>query len=114
MSVNIQAEILINRPKSEVAAFAMDSDNDPQWISGIIESKRPTGLPMEEGAQVERVAKFLGRRIEYTNEVVEYDPNGTLVMRSISGPFPMMIKYQFQAAISCQLSVASRHGLVTE
>ena len=42
------------------------------------------------------VARFLGRRLEYTYEIVEHDPGRRLVMRTAEGPFPMETTYTFQ------------------
>lgn len=39
------------------------------------------------------MAGFLGRRIEYVNEVTAYDPPRTLDMRSVVASFPMRITY---------------------
>lgn len=38
----------------------------------------------------------MGKRIEYVLEVVDYDPNARLAMRSIKGPFPMKVDYEFE------------------
>lgn len=38
-------------------------------------------------------ARFLGRRLEYVYEFLEYVPRGTLVMRTVQGPFPMQTVY---------------------
>ena len=96
--MNVQVETVIHRSRSDVAGFAMDAGNDPVWIGGITQSRTLTEQPMGKGTQVERVAKFLGRRIEYVNEVVEYNPESELLMRSIKGPFPMTVRYQFEDA----------------
>ncbi len=96
MSIDVNAETLIDRPKEDVARFAMNAENDPIWIGGISEANVLTDPPMAKGTQVERLARFLGRRILYVNEVVEYDPGALLIMRSIKGPFPMTITYQFE------------------
>ncbi len=98
MAIDVSAETDIERPRGEVAAFAMDAGTDPIWISGVIEAKLLTEPPLARGAQVSRVATFLGRRIEYVNEVVEYDPQACMVMRSIKGPFPMTLTYTFEDA----------------
>ena len=96
MSIDVTAETVIGRPRGEVAGYAMEPDNDPTWIGGIVEAQRLTEGPIGEGTRVARVAKFLGKRIKYVNEVVEYDAQGLLVMRSVSGPFPMQIRYEFE------------------
>jgi hypothetical protein len=44
------------------------------------------------------VARFLGRRLEYTYEVVELLPGRRLVMRTDQGPFAMETTYEWQDA----------------
>ena len=94
MGVDISAEIFINNPRDEVAAFASDPDNDPTWIGGIVEAKTLTDPPFGVGTKVARVASFLGRKMHYAPEVVEYEPNA-LVAMSTDQPFPMTIRYEF-------------------
>ena len=98
MPVDVTAEITVHRPQDEVAAYAMDPVNDPIWVSGITEARMLTEPPVSRGTQVERVASFLGRRIEYVLEVEEHDPVSLLVMRSVKGPFPMRVTYAFEGA----------------
>jgi Polyketide cyclase / dehydrase and lipid transport len=44
------------------------------------------------------VARFLGRRLAYTYELVELVPGERLVMRTAQGPFPMETTYTWQPA----------------
>ena len=97
MGIDVQREIVISRTKSEVAGYAINPDNDPVWIGGIVEAEMVTSPPLSKGTKVRRVAKFLGRRMEYTPEVTEYVPDELLVMRADS-PFDMTISYQFEGA----------------
>jgi hypothetical protein len=48
------------------------------------------------GSQIARVASFLGKRMEYVNEVVELEPGRRLEMRSVKAPFPMVVTYAFE------------------
>ena len=98
MAIDVTAQTVIARSREEVASYAIDPDNDPVWISGITEAKTLAGEPPATGARVARVAKFLGRRIEYVLEVSEYLPESRLVMRSVKAPFPMEVTYEFEAA----------------
>ena len=98
MAIDVKAEVVISRPRNEVATYAINPENDPIWITGITEAKMLTQPPLGEGTKVERVAKFLGKRIEYVLEVVEYDPKALVVLRSVKGPFPMRVTYEFEEA----------------
>ena len=91
--VNVQTEILINRPRAEVAAYAANPDNAPKWYVNIHKSQRLTDGPTGTGSRVAFTAKFLGRELNYTYEFVEYVPGEKLVMRTAQGPFPMQTTY---------------------
>ena len=95
MSIDITIEKTIGRPAEEVARFAMDPANDTAWIGGISEARIVTDGPLAPGSRVARVASFLGKRIEYVNEIDELSPGEGLVMHSVAGPFPMRITYEF-------------------
>jgi uncharacterized membrane protein len=94
VSTDVAVEQRIERPREEVAAYAADWENDKDWI-GALDDVR---LVQEEPLQVARVAGFLGKRIEYVNEVVEHEPGRRLVMRSVKAPFPMTVTYEFEDA----------------
>ncbi len=109
MSLNVTAEVVINRSREDVAGFATDPANDTAWIGGIVEAELLTEPPVRVGTKVRRVAKFLGRRMEYTPEVIEYEPNSRLVMRTDS-PFDMMIAYEFEDATAGTLARINIQG----
>jgi hypothetical protein len=98
MRTDVTAETVIRRARGDVASYVTDWRNDPLWIGGISEARLVTLEPFRVGSQVERVASFLGKRIEYVLEVVELEPDSVLVMRSVKGPFPMLITYAFADA----------------
>jgi uncharacterized membrane protein len=98
MPIDVTAQATIARPREEVAAFAMEAENDTRWIGGISSARRLTEGPTAVGTRVERVAHFLGRRIEYVMEVVDLVPSEQIVMRSIKSPFPMRVTYSFADA----------------
>jgi Polyketide cyclase / dehydrase and lipid transport len=94
--VDVTVEERIAAPRDEVARFAMDPANDARWILAL-DSVRVLGEgPVGVGTRVERVAGFLGRRIEYVNEIDAYDPPSRLSMHSVKAPFPMTVLYEFE------------------
>ena len=97
MAVDVTTEIVIARPCEQVAAYAGDPTNAPQWYANITSVRWQTPPPMGVGSRMDFVARFLGRTLAYTYEVVEYDPHG-LVMRTARGPFPMETTYTWRPA----------------
>ncbi len=98
MSVDVATEIVINCPIKNVAAFAGDPSNAPQWYVNIKSVEWKTSPPLKVGSRVEFVANFLGRTLRYTYEFVEFVPAQRLVMRTQEGPFPMETTYTWESA----------------
>lgn len=98
MSVDILTEVLVARPRGEVAAFAADPDNAPAWYVNIESVEWKSDRPLRVGSKMAFVAHFLGRRLAYTYEVTEFIPLERLVMRTSEGPFPMETTYLWETA----------------
>jgi Polyketide cyclase / dehydrase and lipid transport len=93
MNVDVQTEIEIGRPRSEVAAYACDPDNATTWYQNITAIEWKSPRPLAVGSRVAFVAQFLGRRLEYTYEVKELIPGERFVQSTAEGPFPMETTY---------------------
>jgi uncharacterized membrane protein len=98
MPVDVQTEIVIERPVSAVAAFAGDPTNAPRWYVNIKSVEWRSAPPIAVGSKIDFVAHFLGRRLAYTYEIVELEPASKLVMRTAQGPFPMETTYTWSPA----------------
>ncbi len=96
MPVDITTEIEIDRPRADVAAYASDPDSATAWYANITTVRWRTSPPLAVGTQVAFVAQFLGRRLEYTYEVIEHVPGERFVMRTAEGPFPMQTTYTWR------------------
>ncbi|WP_323791544.1 SRPBCC family protein [Nocardioides sp.] len=98
MAVDVETEIVIDRPRAEVAAFCADPDNATRWYRNITAVEWVTAPPLAAGSRLAFVASFLGRRLSYTYEVREHVPGERFVMSTQEGPFPMRTTYTWEDA----------------
>jgi uncharacterized membrane protein len=98
MAVDVVSEIVIARPRPQVAAFACDPDTATEWYENIKSVEWRSPPPLAVGSRLAFAAAFLGRRLEYTYEVRELVPGERFVMRTAEGPFPMETTYAFADA----------------
>jgi uncharacterized protein YndB with AHSA1/START domain len=96
--VDVVSEIVIERPRAEVAAFASDPENVRAWYQNIKSVEWRTDPPLRPGSRLAFVARFLGSRLEYVYEVRELVPGERLVMSTDDGPFAMETTYEFTNA----------------
>jgi uncharacterized membrane protein len=98
MSVDVLTEIEVARPRDEVSAFAADPNNAVAWYKNIKSVDWLTPPPAVVGSRVRFVAQFLGRVLDYTYEVREFEPGRRFVMSTAQGPFPMETTYTWEDA----------------
>jgi len=96
MAVDVTTEVVINLAREQVADYAADPSNAPEWYENIESINWKTPPPVQVGSKMDFVAHFLGRRLTYTYEVVELVPGQRLVMRTAQGPFPMETTYTWE------------------
>jgi hypothetical protein len=96
MAVDVVSEAVIERSCAEVAEYAANPSNAPDWYVNIQSVEWQTPPPLGVGSRLAFVAQFLGRRLAYTYEIVELVPGQRLVMRTAEGPFPMQTTYTWE------------------
>ena len=109
MAVDVTTEIVIHRPVADVAAYAGDPTNAPQWYTNIRTVEVKTPPPLTQGSQIAFVATFLGRTLSYTYEVVELVAGERLTMRTAEGPFPMVTTYTWTSLAPDQTRMTLRN-----
>ena len=80
-----------------MAEYASKPDNAPEWTMNIKSVEWKSAKPLTIGSQISFKAEFLGRKLAYTYEYVEWVAGKKLVMKTSEGPFPMETTYTWEA-----------------
>ena len=86
--MQVDTTIIIERPATEVFDFIADMSNNPDWQQGQQSCVWTSEPPIAVDSTYDQVAKFLGREIRSSFEVVEYEPDRIRIV-STSGPMPI-------------------------
>jgi uncharacterized membrane protein len=91
--LDVTTEIVIDQPVARVAGYTADPANTPEWYTNIRSAAWKSEPIVQTGSEIDFVARFLGRELRYTYEVVEFVPGERIVLRTAQGPFPMETTY---------------------
>lgn len=92
--LDVTTEIVIDQPLARVAGYTADPANTPEWYANIKSAEWKPAAIVQTGSQIDFVARFLGRELRYTYEIVELVPDERIVLRTAQGPFPMETTYR--------------------
>lgn len=90
----IEETIHIDRPVGDVFVFATDPANQTLIASNLIAFDMDG--PMRKGARAEGVVKVAGRRVEWTSEVVEFEQDRKVEIRSVESPMAFHITWTYE------------------
>jgi uncharacterized membrane protein len=112
VAVDVLTEITIGRPIDEVAAYAADPDNAPEWYENIESVAWKTEPPLRVGSEMTFVARFMGRRLSYTYRAEEFVPAERMKMSTVDAKFPMETTYTWTAVDhhSTKMTLRNRGG----
>lgn len=96
MAVDVQSEIVIQRARADVAAYAGDPERASEWYTNVDEVEWQTEPRLQVGSRVAFVSYEMRKKESFVFEVCEYVPDERLVMRTVEGSFPMETTYTWE------------------
>jgi hypothetical protein len=89
--IEVTASAEVELPADELFAFVADMSNNPRWQRGMERSAWITPPPIAVGSRHQQHARFLARDLVSTFEVIEFEPDRSIRIRTIDSPMPMDI-----------------------
>jgi hypothetical protein len=89
----VEASIVVNRPVEEVAGYLHDPASSVEWQAGLADKERTSAGPTAVGTTYRGTSSFLGRRLEWTSEVVEFEPHKRFMQKVTVGPLRLEETY---------------------
>jgi uncharacterized protein YndB with AHSA1/START domain len=86
-----EESVVVQRPIDEVFAYFTDPATLPEWQASALEAQLEGEGPMRAGSRAVETRKFLGRRMESTMEVLEYEPPRRFTIKTSAGPVPFQV-----------------------
>jgi len=84
-----EASIMINRSVKDVWDYLDDPASSLDWESGLLEDEKTSEGPTQVGSTYRGVTVFLGRRLEWTSEIIELEPYRSVKFKAIVGSMPL-------------------------
>ena len=89
--IEVSSAIEIDRTADEVFAFVADFPNNVRWQRGQRECTWTSEPPLRVGSTYDQRARFLGRDLVNSFEVIGLDPGRRVELTSTGGTFPLTI-----------------------
>ena len=96
--MRIEHTITIERPVNEVFSYMTNLERMPEWQSSLAEMRQESDGEMRVGTRLREVRKFLGRQMQSTLEVTEWEPDRRWALRVVEGPVEYRVDHILEPA----------------
>lgn len=94
--IHVDVSIDINTPVEKVIGYSTNNENDPVWMEEVVKVRKTSDGPIGVGSTFINYVEFLGRSIEDSHEIVEYEPNTSMTIVQKTGAVPFKATYLYQ------------------
>ncbi|HEX6484639.1 MAG TPA: SRPBCC family protein [Ktedonobacteraceae bacterium] len=96
--MEIERRLVINLSAEEIFDYMADVDSWVEWSGTVITVRKTTPGAISAGATLRCTLRFLGRWLETTYELVEFEPGHLFTLKSISSLAPSIFTYRLEQA----------------
>jgi carbon monoxide dehydrogenase subunit G len=95
----VRAELAIEvaRAPDDVFAYLTDVSNLPAWQSGVHAAQIEDAGAPRVGARIRESRHLLGRELNMTLEITEYDAPRVFSLRALNSPVPFIVRHDLES-----------------
>ena len=93
MGVDVSSEIVIDRPRADVAAYAGDIDTTAHWYENIETVEWETAPPLAVGSRIRQELVVSGQHLKFELHVVRLEPPSAAELRFEGSGFKAANEY---------------------
>ena len=94
--LKVKQSVVINLPAEDSFAYMADLDQLVEWSSMVITAKKTSPGEMQIGTTWRVTIRILGRWLENTYVVVEWEAGRQITLKSTSGLTPCLFSFTFE------------------
>ena len=95
--VRAELTIEVSRTPEDVFDYLTDVSNLPVWQSGVHSAQIEDGGEPRVGARIRESRHMLGRELNTTLEITEYDAPRVFSLRALDSPVPFIVRHELEA-----------------
>ena len=95
--IEVIVSIDVEQDPAEVFGYWADWTNNPRWQTGMESCEWTSSPPLHLGSTYDQTARFVGRPIVSSFEVVEYVPNTKVRIKTTKSTLPLDITREVSA-----------------
>jgi uncharacterized membrane protein len=103
--MRVESSATIDQPVDRVFEYVSTPENDPTWVPASLRHEMLSPAPTRVGSITEEDVWFLGRRMRYAWEIIQYEPPTAFAAQSISGPIPATIRVLLESLAGARTKV---------
>lgn len=94
----MRAELTVEvaRTPEDVFAYLVDVSNLPAWQSGVRSAQIEDGGSPRVGGRIRESRHMLGRELNTTLEITEYDAPRVFSLRALDSPVPFVVRHELE------------------
>lgn len=92
----VEESIVINKPRTEVFAYAADSENYLHWASTLTAFEATPPGPFQADTTAKGVVRVAGRSVDWTAEMADFEDGVVFGLRSVESAMPFDYSYRFE------------------